>query len=222
MRAATDRVRVANAVMAEFEPYAEILQSEGATPVQAMRTLLQTAYALRSGGPEYKKAVFLQLAQQYGVDLTTGINGELAVAQGHLSHQDIQNRERQAAYEMQQQQEAERVLTAFANSPGHEHYHTVKEVMGHLIATGTVNDLETAYQQACILHPQTSQALVNQRAEAIAKQRAEEEAKRRAAASSVGSSLGGYTAPAPAGAPGSNDIRSHLAAAADRVFRGGE
>jgi hypothetical protein len=219
MRNAAERSRVASAVMAEFEPYSEVLQAEGATPVQAMRTLLQTAYALRSAGPEYRKTIFLQLAQQYNVDLTTGINGELAHAQAALSQHDIASREAAAQYESQQHQAAANVIAQFKSMPGHEHFETVKEIMGNLIATGTVNDLETAYQQAMILHPQTSQHIVNARAAQLARQQSEDEARRRAAASSVGGSLGGFSPPATG--PGSNgqpnDIRAHLNAAVDRL-----
>src|SRR6185369_5222595 len=68
--AVAKRGNVAEAVLNEFVPYADQLQSEGATPITAMRTLLSTAHQLKTGGPEYRKAINLSLAQQYNVDLS--------------------------------------------------------------------------------------------------------------------------------------------------------
>lgn len=233
MQYSAQRAQAASSILDEFAPYEQVLAQEGVSPPAAIRTLLQTAYALRSAGPEYRKAVFLDLAQQYGIDLTQGINPAQAQAEAQLTQYDIQQR---AAYVQQQQEQAQhaaQVLAEFAAQPGHEHFDRVRPIMGNLLATGVVQDLETAYRQACILSPEIAPKLMEQAiAERmrVAQQAAAEQAavaqqgaRRAAAASSVGNSTGGGFASGPPGAPGtpdaSKDLRGAIAAAMDRAGR---
>jgi hypothetical protein len=219
MRSAAERTRAASAVMAEFEPYAEILHQEGATPIAAIRTLLQTAYALRAASPEYKKAIFIQLAHQYDVDLASGFDENLAVAQGRLTQHDIAERERAAYYANEQARQADEVIGQFRSLPGHEHFDKVRPIMGQLLNTGTCQTLEQAYQQAIVLHPDLRDYVVNLRAQQIIKHQQAEQAKRRNASSSVGGSLGGYNGGGNAASPGGS-LRDSLNAAYDRLNGG--
>jgi hypothetical protein len=208
-----ERAKAAAAVLEEFAPYAEILQAENVAPTDAIRTLLQTAYALRSSGPEYRKTIFLDLARQYGVDLTTGLNSAQAEAEARASHYDIAMRQQRAVQEQEQQGRAEQVIHQFAAT--HEHFPVVREIMGNLLATGVCGDLETAYQQAMVLSPQMRPMLI----EAEARRFAQEDARRRAAASSVTGAPGGFSS-GGAGAPDADartDLRGAIAAAMDRT-----
>jgi hypothetical protein len=211
--ASAERAKAASAVLDEFAPYAEILQAEGASPTDAIRTLLQTAYALRSSGPEYRKTIFLDLARQYGVDLTTGLNSAQAEAEARAANYDIAMRHQRAAQDQQQMAYAEQILHQFAAT--HEHFPVVREIMGNLMATGVCADLETAYQQAVVLSPQLRPMLI----EAEARKFAQEDARRRAAASSVTGAPGGFSS-GGAGAPSTDaktDLRGAIAAAMDRA-----
>ena len=175
----TAKVRqVAESILAEFTPYQEILQAENATPITAIRALLQTAYALRSSEPEYRKLLFLQLAQQYGVDLTTGINPELAKAQGEASRLGMQQMESAARGQLDQQRQIEGELAAFANT--HEFFPQVREVMGRLLHSGVAADLESAYNQAVKLSPEVQKTLEERGVEAA--ERAKQDADRARAA----------------------------------------
>lgn len=219
LAASAHRAKAAQVVLQEFEPYAEVLQAEGVTPAAAMRTLLQTAYALRSSGPEHRKAIFLDLAQQYGVDLSSGINSGQAQAEARAFQADIGMRTIQTQQESQAIEYATNVLTQFASMPGHEHFNDVREIMGNLMATGVCGDLETAYQQAVVLHPNLRQKLID--AEIARRTAAQaQDTARRNAASITGSTPGsvGVTVPPTGGKPGS--IRASVEEAFERATRG--
>lgn len=200
------RANVAEAVLGEFMPYAEQLQREGATPVAAMRTLLQTAHALRTGGAEYKKAIIYSLAQQYGVDLSSAYNPQLAQAEAvaqNLSTEKMYGTAQQQAYE---QQAMVQQITAFSADPKNEFFPKVREIMGHLINGGIAKDLPSAYQMALGMHPEVRQELLKRELDART-----QGARRTAAASmSVSGAPNGAAAPAP-GAK-SRSLRDTIAA----------
>lgn len=202
---------VAEGILAEFVPYQEILQQENATPATAIRALLQTAYALRTAEPEYRKALFLQLAQQYGVDFTQGINPEVARAQAEaaaLRHQQMENQAR-GTYGEEQRIAGE--IGKFAEA--HEFFPQVRETMGKLIRAGVAPDLETAYQQSLKLVPEVV-AEVEKRTVAAA-QEAQRNANRQHAARATagGSAPGAGAHPSGGRTPEPNSIREALEAA---------
>lgn len=57
-------------LMAEFQPYMQMIQSEGGTPEKAVRSLLNTAYQLRTGTPQQRGALVMQIIKQYGADMS--------------------------------------------------------------------------------------------------------------------------------------------------------
>lgn len=187
--------QVAESILSEFQPYESILREEGATPAQAMRTLLQTAYALRSAQPEYRKAIFLQLAQQYGVDMSSGFDPNLANTQGELSRLQIERMEQQTRAQASQQSEMTGLINQFASQPEHEFFPKVREIMGRIISAGLAPDLESAYQQAVRLSPEVSAEI--ERRGVLAAENARREAARQTA-----SRLGGGGAPGLGGPAG--------------------
>jgi hypothetical protein len=70
MSKASEVRRFGDSVMQEFAPYAQLLSKEGATPQGAIRALLETVHTLRYGSPEHKHALFMSMAEQYGIDVT--------------------------------------------------------------------------------------------------------------------------------------------------------
>jgi hypothetical protein len=219
--------QVAESVLNEFTPYQEILQQENATPATAIRALLQTAYALRTSQPEYRKALFVQLAQQYGVDLGQPINPDLARAQADADRLRMSQMEQTAFQQTQQEMAIAAQVEAFAAQ--HEFFPHVREIMGRLLKGGVAPDLETAYQQAVQIHPEVRAAL-EQRNVAAARQQQEEAARQRAARATAGGSApgGGAMAIRQQGqpqAPGrfrnAADLRSDIEAAFDSANRGG-
>lgn len=221
MDASARRAQAASVILDEFVPYAEILEAENTTPIAAIRTLLQTAYALRAAGPEYRKSIFLDLAQQYGVDLTTGINPAQAQAEATATQYEIDRRTMTAYHRNAEEAAAAQAIQEFAST--HEHFPKVREIMGNLMATGVCRDMETAYNQALVLSPEMRPMLieqeVNRRMQANAGA-AQQTARRAAAASSVGNDPGGGYSPPASGSGGPNakdDLRGAIANAIDRI-----
>jgi hypothetical protein len=189
---------VAESILGEFVPYQEILQQENATPATAIRALLQTAYALRTSPPEYKKALFLQLAQQYGVDFSQELNPEVARAQGEAAQLRMQEMERSARVSTAEEQAVRQQIDAFAAN--HEFFPQVRNVMGRLIDSGVAPDLETAYQQAVSIVPEVAREM-EARKVAAAQAQQTEQARQRAARSLQGGAAPGAGAMPSGGAP---------------------
>jgi len=163
-RQVSERANAAAAVINEFMPYADILEQERASPVQAIRTLLQTAYALRAGGMEYKKAILYGLAQQYGVDMSNGYNPDQATTEAQLTAMNVE-RLQQGVHENQRTEwEVSNAYHAFANDPNNEFFPQVRHVMAGIIGNGLANDLGTAYNMALGMVPEVRNELFNRAA----------------------------------------------------------
>jgi len=148
------RAGVAEAVLGEFAPYESILAAEKANPVEAIRTLLQTAHALRTGGPEYKKAIILGLVQQYGVDMTAELNPNQAKTEAELARLQNEQLYGKAAAQGQLTQAVQQEYEAFANDPVNEFFPQVRQIMGGLIGQGYAKTLKEAYDMATGMHPE--------------------------------------------------------------------
>jgi hypothetical protein len=142
------RGNVAEAVLNEFVPYADQLQAEGASPITAMRTLLQTAHQLRTGGPEFRKAIILSLAQQYQVDLSQPVNIPIAQAEAQAATLLTEKMYGSAQAHQQITQQTQSEFMAFANDPQNEFFPKVRHIMAALIENNVARDLRTAYDMA--------------------------------------------------------------------------
>jgi hypothetical protein len=178
-----------------------MIRAEGGDEAGAVRDLLQTAYILRTAGPEQKIGVFRHLAGQFGVDLAVAAQGvpqvspelqslrqELAQLKGHLTSTEQQQHQ-------QIQGQAQAMIEAFAADPKNEFYEQVKPLMAHLLVAGQAKDMQEAYDMACHANPDVrSTILTRQQADAEAKRaaeaRAKADAKRKAAGSISGSPAG--------------------------------
>jgi Skp family chaperone for outer membrane proteins len=200
------RSNVAESVLSEFMPYADTLQAEGATPVTAIRTLLQTAHALRTGGQEYRKAIIMSLAQQYGVDLQSEYNPQQAAVEAQLQALSTEKMYGMTQIQQREQQQVQEQFNAFANDPKNEFFPKVRGVMAQLVSSGIAQDLPSAYQMAVGLVPEVRQELQNR------EWATREAAQRKAAVSSmsVSGTPNGPAAPQPAG--GGMSLRDSIAA----------
>jgi hypothetical protein len=158
------KANVASAVLNEFQPYAEVLQKEGATPVTAIRTLLQTAHALRTGDAEYRKAIIQSLAHQYGVDLQAPINSELAAAQATAAQLNTEKMYGRVQSEQQMTAELTNEMNAFANDPVNEFFPYVRTAMGQLIGQGIAQNLRQAYDMSVGIVPEVRAEIVRREA----------------------------------------------------------
>lgn len=180
-----------------IRPYIQTIQQAGGQPDQVVKNLLHTAYTLRTGTPQQKQQLLLQVAQEYGIPLgqpqapeSTGID-QNAIAQTvqqllqpHL--QQFQQFQGQFQTVQQQREQAEQQklasqIEAFRNAadekgqPKHVYFDNVRGTMAALIDSGDAQSLEDAYVMACRAHPEVSRILEQQRSsESEAKRLAEQ------------------------------------------------
>jgi hypothetical protein len=202
------RSGVAEAVLGEFAPYEAILTAEKATPIDAIRTLLQTAHALRTGGPEYKKAIILGLVQQYGVDMTTELNPQAAKTEAELARLQQEQMYGKATVQQQTNAQVTQEYEAFANDPANEFFPQVRQIMGGLIGQGYAKTLKEAYDMATGMHPEVRAKLWERHTAASV----QNPRKRAAANMSVSNSPNGNMVAAKAGKQDTS-IRASIEAA---------
>lgn len=181
------RANVAEAVLNEFQPYADTLAKEGATPIAAIRTLLQTAHALRTGDPEYRKAIIFSLADQYGVNLQEPLNPDLATAQARAAQLSIEKMYGQSQQDAFVQRQIEQEYNTFATDPKNEFFPQVRTIMAGLINNNMANDLKSAYDMALGMHPEVRKTIIERETTA----RLDEARRRQAATVSVSGAPGG-------------------------------
>lgn len=192
-----------------IQPYLPLINAEGATPAQAVQALLNTAYILRSGSPEQKRAALMQVAQQYNVPLFSGEgqpSGSNEIMALRQQVQQLQAQLQQYTHGVEQQSIAavQQDIQAFAADPAHSYFEEVKGHMAALLRSGAAKDLQDAYDQACWARPDIRETLLaQQRAEAEQKRRAEEQ-KRAEEARRKAISLSGAPGVVAPGKPNGN------------------
>jgi len=212
-------------------PYMAVIQAEGSNPHEAVKSLLNTAYVLRTAQPAQKVELFANLMQQYSIhpqDLFNRLQGgapridpQVSALQQRL---DQIEQERQAEIQSRQQteiQEAHGTIDAFASQPGHEHFDKVRFVMGVFLRDGVAKDMEDAYQRAVYADPDLRSTMLaansqSEQAKRVADAQAKAEAARRA-----GSSVSGSPGTAsPAAAKNERSLREELEAAFQSASNG--
>lgn len=191
-------------------PYLPTIRAEGATVEKAFQDYLQTAHVLRQGTDFQKAQSIAAVMQQFKVSpqaLLSILQGS-NVVQGNTSQLGMHNpaietlqqridrleAEQQAVVQQRQAQEQHSLqsqIEDFAAKPGHEHFETVRNLMGTLLESGQAADLDDAYDRAIYATPEIRSSLVtaNQRAEQdkrLTEQQARTEAARRAGGSVSG------------------------------------
>lgn len=182
-------------LMNEIQPYMAQIRAEGGSPETAVRTLFNTAYQLRQGSPQERGKLVMQIAQQYGADISPwmGQGQQQGSEQGQPIQQVVQQlmqpyvqridqfttQQQSAQQRMQQEQEqrtsqeieAFRSATDEKGQAKHVYFDNVRGVMGSLLANGDAQSLDQAYEMACRAHPEVSKAM-------SAEQRTRDEAQR--------------------------------------------
>lgn len=144
-----------------LSPYMATINALGATPQQAVQSLLNADHILRNGAPQQKTELFRRLSQQFGVDLSSVVAGAPAPdATVTALQRQVQEL---TAYISTQQRDAQEYtqrtmladIEAFrADKP---HFETVRPMMAVLMQNGQATSLQDAYDQAFRAHPTTSQ-----------------------------------------------------------------
>lgn len=235
-----EKAKIADTLMREIQPYEAMLRAEGSTPDRAIASLLRSAYVLRTASPQQKGELIMQIAQQYGADLSQ-IAGPRAQPEGqqqdlsqvqqmvqqlvapHLSK--IQQWEQQQTQAQQQQawqmeQEISSQIAAFQSatnedgSPKHLYFENVRPLMSAYFANGQAKDLEQAYEMACWANPEVRAALIADQQSKAEAQRLEEAKRKAGNARAAGFNVSGQGGVGIAGATQSS-LRDELAAQLD-------
>lgn len=177
-------------------PYMSLIQAEGGTPQTAIQSLLNTAYILRTAPVAQKTALFHQLAQQYGVDLSQPNNNSavqpnqiLAQTQQELAQLRQQIQQQPEVFRQQQESLAiKSQIDAFAADPKNVHYEKLKPVMASLLQAGQAKDMQDAYDKASWADPELRSAnlaaeTANKETQRIADMKAKAEQARKTAVS---------------------------------------
>ena len=142
-------------------PYMATINALGATPAQAVQSLLNADHVLRNGSAQAKTQLLSHLAGQFGVDLSQVVAGAPAPdATVHALQKQVAelsayiNNQAQTA----QQSAASRLMSEIesfrADKP---HFEILRPVMASLMESGQADSLQAAYDQAFRAHPTTSQ-----------------------------------------------------------------
>lgn len=175
-----------------ISPYAATFQSMRVQPQQAVSALLATEHALRYGTPAQKAALLQTIIRDYGIQLPSGEQAQMA-PQIDPALQQVSQQVAQLQWQLQQrEQEAmaakERELSAQieAFKADKPYYETLRPMMAALLQTKQADDLPDAYEKAFSAHPATKAIAEAQQRERWEKERqAKAEAARKAAAVNI-------------------------------------
>jgi len=140
-------------------PYIPIIKAEGGTPEAAVKDLLNTAYILRTAPPAQKVNLVRQICQQYGVDVSqlaqtqTNMDPALETLQQRLDRLEFERSQEKQFAEQQEDARIQSEIQAFSADPKNIYFDQVKAAMAPLLGSGTVKDLQEAYDQACWANP---------------------------------------------------------------------
>lgn len=177
-----------------ISPYMALIQSEGGTPEGAVKDLLNTAYVLRTGQPQQKAQLLMQVARQYGVDLQQATQSQEQIHPALLQmQQELATLRQQANPELIKQQLQEQIesdnimaqVNAFAGDPANKYFEQVKPIMASLLSSGAAQDIQEAYDKACYADPNIRSTLLAEQNKALEAKRKQEIAKKKQASASV-------------------------------------
>ena len=183
------------------QPYEGLMAAQGATPIQAVKRLLEIGAALSLGSQAQKADVITKLIQQYQIDINT-LDSMLA-GEGPATNPEVerlieqrlapmQQTLAQAQYEMrmredEQQRAVLQEISDFASSKEAEFFEDVRAEMADLLEMsakrGKTLGMKEAYKQACSLNPEIK-AILDQREKYKNSTKTKEELLRKKTASS--------------------------------------
>ena len=212
-------------------PYEGFIRQLGAEPAQAFDYLIKTDYALRTAPPEQRKALFIQAAKDYGIQLG---DDDLQQQQGYSDPrvetltQQVSRLEQERRSDIEQQQLLERrsyeqQIEDFSARPDCPFFDRVSPLMATLLQSGQAADLEEAYDRAVYADPETRALQFAASSKAEQSQRSQQSQaaaqKAKAASASVTGAPGQAIAASSPNSSGSleDDIRAAMNAATERI-----
>jgi hypothetical protein len=181
------------------QPYEPVLRQLGATPLQAVQSLMQSLWTLTTADPVTRGQFIQNLARQYGAQIPA--QGQTAQQpqlppdmQHYFAQQNQLNRQLQSQVQslIQERQSAEQArLTAeiqtFQSDPANKFFTHVADDMIRLLEKGAADSLKEAYDLAVLRRPDLREQLFT----VPAQQQQQRQAKTQAARAKSGSVKGG-------------------------------
>lgn len=178
----------------------------------------------RIADPRQASTVIRELAQAYHVDLAALINGSQQPASGapptfdpnqffQTVDQRLEQRLNEHEQERQRAAETQGIITSFESEKDangklvHEHFDSVKVLMGNLLKSGQASDMQDAYDKAIWATPETRAKLIAAQTAAVPDRARVDKAKRAAV------SLNG----APRGTPINRQVNGSAGSVMDDV-----
>lgn len=220
------------------QPYAQMIQAENATPIQAFQNLMQTAAALRTGTAQQKAHLVSEIIAQHGIDveqldnllsakfsgrqaaapqnaMMTLIDQRLAPFQQYMQSQQQNQQQAQQREMMQLQQET----SSFLNDPKFEFANDLAGDIADILELGANRgqkiSLQDAYNRATMLHPTISDIIQRRKTGQSAANESEAAIRARRAAASITNN----GAPSRDSGDDGDDIRSALTASMRTLTR---
>lgn len=172
-------------------PYQDLIQEAGVDAPRAVQALLNAHKLLTKSPPDQRHQYFMQLARDYGIDVT-GENPAPQVDPAVLELRQRQDRIEQALTQRQTAELEERrkatmsEVNEFAADKAHPYFEDVADDMITLLKTGL--DLPTAYEKAVWANPVTRQKeieRINAESESARTKKVQEEAAKAKAATAA-------------------------------------
>jgi hypothetical protein len=185
-----ESAKAAEAYDQVISPYKAMIAAEGSNPVQAIHSLFNTAYQLRSGTPEQKAELILTLAQQYGADMSRFqtsqdedeyVDPDIKDLKDQISSLQQTTQSQMQAAQNQQLVGFQQQIQAFAADPKNEHFDTVRDSMSALLTSGAATSLEEAYEKSLYIVPEVRETIIQKQvreAEAARKKQESEAAEK--------------------------------------------
>lgn len=135
-----------------IEPYLPTIRGLGIDAPTAIKALMQADYTLRNSDPHGKRNYFLQLAQQYGVDLSGAPQEQRPMdPMAYALQNQLLNLKGEVETWKQQQEQAQNAqylseINKFSATA--EHFEALKPAMIQLLQSGVAESLEDAYKKA--------------------------------------------------------------------------
>lgn len=191
LRDSSNAKKFSEAVIEKFNPHKAILEAEGATPIQAIESLLQTGAQLRTGSAPELAHLIAGMVTRFGTGrfgnqfvemLDSALTGQaqgqpmsqpqanvqamvqqqIAPMQEYVS--GLQQREVQAAQEAQAQVDSHVEQFLLTQPHAEELRETMADVVEIGARQGRTLTLEEAYDAAMRMHPQLSQVVIEKAA----------------------------------------------------------
>lgn len=212
------KAQFAESMEKAIAPFQATIASYGVTPDVAVQALFSADHRLRYGPPHEKAQAFMQLAQDYGIDLNqlpqqAQVDPQYASLQTEL--QQLKAMQHQWMLSQQQAQTQSVMSDIERFSAGKDHFDAVREDMAALLQAGRAESLEQAYEMAIWARPDIRSSLLEQQMKESEQKRREDAQRAAAAAKSAAVQVRG----APTGGPSNPplaDRRAQIAAAFDR------